>query len=554
MLRSVLRIMLPSLFPEAVRDGLGHPDVKKLATLGSSGTQASHCSRDLVRILAPCFKELPDVSYIQVPVVSQKADEVEQLQLEVQFPHEVFSYYSDKPFEFHQLFGSEAEVKAFWDSKDVRDPAFAQHPALLQQNYKERCVPVRVHSDGVVMSKVDTLHVTSWASFFGTGNVLEIQLLYSALVKSACTDGTMEEIFRCLQWSFTACLQGRHPTTNWKGTPWPAGSKKAALGGTLLHPEGYFLGVFQLVGDLEELANQYGLSHWASNEPCFWCSCNTSDRPWSDFAPGAAWRATVHEPQIVNPPPSPHPVWTIPGMSRWAVSWDILHGLDLGPTLHVLGNVLEDLVSLRTLGRSAEQRLKTLWGRAQEIYREEAISSRVPHLQLSSWRVQGDYPKLRCKGNEARHLVPVVLKLVEEYDPSMSEYAMTRKEMLTSLIAFYTTLDTKNFFFTPEQAAAGKMQGLTFLKNYVWLAHYARQAGHLRWQVTVKFHYVAHACELLKWANPKYGSTYQGESYVGRISRIALTASYGKPSYLLGGLLMQKMHASRAVRIRKQLL
>ena len=327
--------------------------------------QPSHCSRDLVRFLAKSFEELPPLTTITVPVKNREEKEMD-LALEVQFPHDLVAGFAENPWEFQQLLGTEREIQQFWMQKDLRDPAFAGHPALLKENFSSRCIPIRIHSDGVVMSKSESLHVVSWSSFFGRGSVLEVQLMFSALVKSVVIDkpgggGTMQEIYQCLQWSLSACLAGLHPTQDWKGDPWPLGSSRAKVAGTPLHPKGFFLAVFSVVGDLDELCNQYGLKHFNAKEPCFLCEANDHDTPWTDFAPSAKWRATVLRRQTVNPPPSAHKLWTIPGVTVWTVGWDILHGLDLGPTQHALGNILEDLVLLRPLGRNMEERIKAVW-------------------------------------------------------------------------------------------------------------------------------------------------------------------------------------------------
>ena len=68
-------------------DGLTHPEVMKLASLGNQGVQASHCSRDLVRSLGPAFEDLAAVSYLSVPVQGHREVQPQDIQMEVQFPH-----------------------------------------------------------------------------------------------------------------------------------------------------------------------------------------------------------------------------------------------------------------------------------------------------------------------------------------------------------------------------------------------------------------------------------------------------------------------------------
>ena len=477
----------------------------------------------------------------------------------MQFPHDVFAHYGGRHADFVQVFGSDEDIRSFWRQKDRSDPAFKSHPALLQPEFQRLCIPCRLHSDTVVMSKTDSLHIVSWSSYFGVGGVLESQLVFAALAKSCAWQdetgnkkGTFDEMYQALQWSFSACLQGKHPALDWRGEPWPAGSPRAKIANAPLHPDGKFLGVMQLCGDLEELANKYGLAHWGANEPCFWCGCDTTDVPWSDLSPEAAWRRTVKEHQAANPAPSGHLVWTIPGLNIWSVGWDVLHGLDLGPTLHVLGNGLEDLVQCRQLGRTLDERVKKIWAQAQDYYHSMGIKSRISRLDLNSWRHAGSFPKMRAKAHEARSFLPVLQALLDKHCAGVDAYATTRAQMLTCLLEFYAVLSSKEQFLTPEAANRGRRMGLEFLRHYSWLSHTSLQQGLLRWQMTMKFHYMAHACEQLQWSNLRWASTYRGESYVGQVAKIGYASSFGKPPYFIGGLLMQKLQAGRAVRMRKQ--
>ena len=366
-------------------------------------------------------------------------------------------------------------------------------------------------------------------------------------------EDTLGEMYKAFRWSLEACFAGVHPAVDHQGVPYKPGSARGKLAGKALHPEGYFLAVFQVLGDLDELCNSLGLKHFNSNTPCFWCDCNVDDVPWSDFGPRAAWRRTLLQDKPVMAPPSELDIWKIPGVSELSVGWDCLHGLDLGPCLHVAGNVLEDLLELRGLGRNADERMARIWAKCQDLYRELAISNRLPHLDISSFRRPSDYPRLRAKGNEAKHFAKVLKGLLKEFDPSTSPYARQRQQVVHSLVRLYEILDHPDLFLTSALAKEGNQVISEFLKAYTWLANDALQAGRLRWQVTIKFHFLAHAALLLPWSNLRFSSTYPGEAFVGRVARIAFSASLGKPAFSLGGLLMQKLQASRAIRMRMAL-
>ena len=486
-----------------------------------------------------------------------KANEDLVIELDIQYPHDVLAFYSRYPEKFQQIFGSPEEVEGFWLQKDTTDPAFVHHPALQREDYTRLCVPLRLHSDAAVMSKTESLHVVSWSTYFGQGAVLEWQLLFGAVVKSACLSkpgsDTMGELYKALSWSLEACLAGVHPAKDRHGADFPAGSKRSRLAGQRLHPQGYFFAVFQVLGDLDELCNAFGLRHFNSLTPCFWCFCNTEDVLWSEFGPTARWRRMLEESVPDKPKPSDHPLWTVPGLSVHSIGWDVLHGMDLGPSLHVAANILEDLLQNAALGRGAEERLATLWDRIVVLYREMGIHNRLHRLELTAFRRPGEYPRLRAKGNECRHLIPVLQRLLQEYGQDGSEYSKIRDGMVGALVRFYEILDSKELFLSGVLVAEGQLTLRNFLQGYTWLAYRAIQRGQLRWQVTIKFHYVAHAVALLRWSNLRFSSTYPGESFVGKVSRIAFTASLGKPAYALGGLLMQKIQAGRAIRLRRDL-
>ena len=415
------------------------------------------------------------------------------------------------PLAFSQIFGSDEEIADFWAEKDLQDPAFLHHPALVKPGFRAKCVPLKLHSDGVVMSKQETLHVISWSSYFGKGSILEWQLLFAAVVKSARRKRqgreTLNEIYRCLRWSLSACLAGVHPGLDHNNNAWPPQSARAMLAQQPLDPNGKFLAVLSILGDLDELCNTLGLAHFNSASPCFWCGCNTRDVPWTDSSPDAAWRATTLQPQPDMPVPSALEIWQILGVTIFSVGWDILHGLDLGPTQHVLGNCLEDLLRTPAFGNTIPTRLK---GYGQELSRSTRtcrFRTGSLILELSNFRHAGDYPRLKAKGNESRHFVPVVQQLLLQMGESWSQCSRHRNEMLVALVRFYEIVDVHDFFLTRAKAEEGERVLMTFLQQYSRLAKKAVEQGQLRWQLAIKFHYVAHAAALLKWANVRHSST-----------------------------------------------
>ena len=141
-------------------------------------------------------------------------------------------------------------------------------------------------------------------SILAKSTVDQSQLLLAALPKSCRvnwrnTPGKRPEsdswhnIWKALAWSLQAAFEGKHPDKDHEGNPFEAGSKRALLAGKPLGNGNSSLKglVWVLADDMELFANDWGLSSFSSNNPCFKCGCNKSNVPWNDFRPTAAWRS-----------------------------------------------------------------------------------------------------------------------------------------------------------------------------------------------------------------------------------------------------------------------
>ena len=114
-------------------------------------------------------------------------------------------------------------------------------------------------------------------------------------------------------------------------------------------------------------------------------------------------------------PPSPHAVWEY-GLTQDNVLWDGMHGLDLGPSLHVRGNILFDLIRNPNLGDSVDTRMDWVVNHIDVFYGQLDIENRIDSLRLSMFckpdAPEASFPILHCKANEARHLLPCLLEIL----------------------------------------------------------------------------------------------------------------------------------------------
>ena len=180
------------------------------------------------------------------------------------------------------------------------------------------------------------------------------------------------------------------------------------------------------------------------------------------------------------------------------------------------------------------------------------VTSRIPYLDLKTFRSDGEYPRLKAKGNVSRHLLPVLAKLLD-LDGNDDLYKQVRKSMVQALLEFYSVVDTVDMFLEPDNVRKGQMAINNFLKCYAWLCQYSLNKGVKQWQMTVKFHYLAHAADFLAFINLKHSSTYVAEGFVGKVAKIGGSCLMGRSPWEVGGLLMQKMLTARAVHMRREL-
>ena len=107
---------------------------------------------------------------------------------------------------------------------------------------------------------------------------------------------TEEELGTIVHWSLVFLYNGKWPSHDHKGRPYPAGSAEAALAGTPL-AGGYFGLIWLIKSDLDYVGNYLHLRHYGSTAPCDHCPCTTHGPPseWpSNFGPTSSWVSNLY--------------------------------------------------------------------------------------------------------------------------------------------------------------------------------------------------------------------------------------------------------------------
>ena len=102
------------------------------------------------------------------------------------------------------------------------------------------------------------------------------------------------------------------------------------------------------------------LPTWNNPEPCVFCSCNDTKRPWTDFREGALWQHQLTTLDDGGRRPAPHPLWQswgLAGLTIFHICIDELHNGALGVLKHSLGSCIWACVHFANIPESFKTRV-----------------------------------------------------------------------------------------------------------------------------------------------------------------------------------------------------
>ena len=142
-----------------------------------------------------------------------------------------------------------------------------------------------------------------------------------------------------------------------------------------------------------------------------------------------------------------------------------------------------------------------------------------------------DFPKLKGKGAEAKDLLPAMCAAWEQFARDWSE-GVTFTSVKNALGHQARVQDTITQYrrdaLLPRDAAEQLRESAqSFLLEYAALARAADQEGVLLWNATPKLHWYDHLAQRAMFLNPRVGSTFLDEDYMGCLKVLVHSCSFG---------------------------
>ena len=281
------------LYKEGLLDVNG---IDKLGGIGSKGSYANNCWRDLTALLP-----VPNLCKLQRIMLPMKHTTLGKFVRSVPMllPHTLFAaIYEHYPLMWEKIiYGSRGTCQKFWAA--VRgSPQFASHPVRHRAGFEEKCIPLKIHGDGTPVTglgkgwgkMVDIFSVSSLLICGPT--VLRNLMMFLMFQHLICRDPdhcTLDTFYKMLIWSFRACWLGKKPTVRWDGEKMSYPGAGDDLCG------GFFFAVWALICDLEHAYQAYDLPNPTANACCPLCPVGLMPGlVWFDFRPSATWLQHIY--------------------------------------------------------------------------------------------------------------------------------------------------------------------------------------------------------------------------------------------------------------------
>jgi hypothetical protein len=533
----------------AVADGARTAALDRLASLGGKGRHKNNLERDLTRLLSKGIPGVPQLClepfYVETPL--EKEDDVGNSVVNhpLFLPHEILHCLGAHDVIPLTMFGPDGPggVRDYWNQ--VRGHEWAQQHPCMEYGDEEldHFIPVGLHGDDVATTKLGKVLVLSVNSLLSRADSLISRLLITVVTCSTLVpDITLRVIFSVVAWSMRFALLGFFPVTDFKGQPWPAGSKRALVAGRPLAGR-WRWAYCEIRGDLKFHKETFRFVRNYNRVAC--CErCRATKRPvflrvdgrrvnvlFSDFRNDPEWARTelTHSEFLAEHPlPGRSPLCSIPGFHLATVRGDVMHIVLLGISLWAVASCLLELCRERAFGDIPfTAMLRKAYADFKTFIRSVGAACSQPVFTPSKLGVERltentHYPTFKGKAWNTRCVVAWLADFCGR--AADCEHAQVRSVCLWALADWLWTLEQHGRQLPREAADRLYLHGCVVLQTYSWLTRAAQQRGLLLWPLKPKHHRFHHILRDLRLElyNARFYCCYADEDFCGRVKKIAL--------------------------------
>ena len=497
----------------------GARGVASISSAGTSGKHAKNMFRDMLKLFGKP-KGAPEIDWVEIPLVNGR-----KVPHPVIWPHKFFQALAKERIQFwnERICGSSNACKVFWES--MRHTEFVKrHPYLPEASWPT-VIPIGMHGDGGAFNKQDAVYSLSWNSLIASGTTVQTRFLFTVVKKTSMVPETLDVLLNMFSWSCNVLLSGETPHKNWNNVDIEGGGRPLA--------NGYRGCLAQARGDWEWFTLVFGFPRWdAADIMCPFCAASNTvaARSWTDFGPNAGWRCTrcTHEAFMRSRLAAGLAVpalFNCIGFRLECIVADVLHCVDQGIGSHIIGNILWILIAIRAVhgGHNFAERVRLGNIHLKNWYKETKCKSRLQGpLTPERLRPTGDWPKLRAKAAQTRHMAAYALYMMGEFGQfhSVDDYTRLHDELALGvcqlLVRFYELLNNSSQHFGDVAINEFHNIGNQLTSMYSQLATMAFNRGQRFWKLSPKFHQFIEMClyQVVSMGNPRYYWCYGDEDLV----------------------------------------
>ena len=233
---------------QGVADGITHPDLLKLADIGTGGKHPRNSRRDMLRRFCKNMRVTRPLT--MMVAMKNKALVVGEYPLSILSPFEFADNIFEKyPNLFARIFGT-SDLRGFWNQVKPNDPRLStMADVMLLPDWRDRVIPYTLHGDGAPFNKKGQLSIISlsWRGYLSDLIIPLVNLVSSARANHGTEFDTLSVACAVIALLFNYCRWGKHGTEDPWHRQWGEGTQQYRLRHKLLCAGRYFLcpGVLQ---------------------------------------------------------------------------------------------------------------------------------------------------------------------------------------------------------------------------------------------------------------------------------------------------------------------